>query len=131
MATLEVLLNAATVVFAERGFAGARVDEIAARAGVNKALIYAYYGDKKGPVSRRPRLARGRVCRSGGLRNRRQGSGPPPSPRGAHPALLPLQYSVMVLARERSGDQRTDDQFVDYVCRMLLPPLAGLDRRTA
>jgi hypothetical protein len=42
-----------------------------------------------------------------------------------------LQYSVMVLARERSGDQRTDDQFVDYVCRMLLPPLAGLDRRTA
>ena len=48
MATREMLLNAATLVFAERGFAGARVDEIAARAGVNKALIYAYYGDKKG-----------------------------------------------------------------------------------
>ena len=31
----------------------------------------------------------------------------------------------------QSGDQRTDDQFVDHVCRMLLPPLAGLDRRTA
>jgi TetR/AcrR family transcriptional regulator len=46
--TREVLLDAASLVFAERGFAGARVDEIAARAGVNKALIYAYYGDKKG-----------------------------------------------------------------------------------
>ncbi|HEY1417813.1 MAG TPA: TetR/AcrR family transcriptional regulator [Myxococcaceae bacterium] len=48
MATREVLLDAATLVFAEQGFAGARVDEIATRAGVNKALIYAYYGDKKG-----------------------------------------------------------------------------------
>ena len=47
-ATREVLLDAATLVFAEKGFAGARVDEIAARAGVNKALIYAYHGDKKG-----------------------------------------------------------------------------------
>jgi len=47
-ATREVLLDAATLVFAEQGFAGARVDEIATRAGVNKALIYAYYGDKKG-----------------------------------------------------------------------------------
>src|SRR5215470_14605524 len=48
MATRGVLLDAASLVFAERGFAGARVDEIATRAGVNKALIYAYYGDKKG-----------------------------------------------------------------------------------
>jgi TetR/AcrR family transcriptional regulator len=48
MATREMLLDAAALVFAEQGFAGARVDEIAARAGVNKALIYAYYGDKKG-----------------------------------------------------------------------------------
>src|SRR5512138_1693444 len=46
-ATRAALLDAAALVFAERGFAGARVDEIAARAGVNKALIYAYYGDKK------------------------------------------------------------------------------------
>ena len=48
MATREVLLDAANAVFAEQGFAGARVDDIAARAGVNKALIYAYYGDKRG-----------------------------------------------------------------------------------
>ena len=38
-ATREVLLDAATLVFAEKGFAGARVDEIAARARANKALI--------------------------------------------------------------------------------------------
>ena len=47
-ATREALLDAATLVFAEQGFAGARVDEIATRAGLNKALIYAYYGDKTG-----------------------------------------------------------------------------------
>jgi TetR/AcrR family transcriptional regulator len=47
-ATRELLVDAATAAFAERGFAGARVDEIAERAGVNKALIYAYFGDKEG-----------------------------------------------------------------------------------
>src|SRR5690349_12030628 len=47
-ATRKMLLEAATAIFSEHGFAGARVDEIAERAGVNKALIYAYYGDKEG-----------------------------------------------------------------------------------
>ncbi len=47
-ATREMLIDAATLAFAKDGFAGARVDEIAARARVNKALIYAYYGDKEG-----------------------------------------------------------------------------------
>jgi TetR/AcrR family transcriptional regulator len=47
-ATRRTLLDAATSVFADHGFAGARVDEIAARAGVNKRMIYAYYGDKGG-----------------------------------------------------------------------------------
>ena len=47
-ATRELLLQSATEIFAEHGFAGARVDEIAERAGVNKSLIYAYYGDKEG-----------------------------------------------------------------------------------
>jgi TetR/AcrR family transcriptional regulator len=41
------LLNAATFEFAERGFAGARIDEIARRAQLNKQLIYHYYGGKK------------------------------------------------------------------------------------
>jgi TetR/AcrR family transcriptional regulator len=40
------LLTAARREFADRGLAGARVDDIAARAGVNKQLVYHYFGDK-------------------------------------------------------------------------------------
>src|SRR5215468_3407188 len=45
-ATRQKLLIAARREFAEGGLAGARVDEIAARAGVNKQLVYHYFGDK-------------------------------------------------------------------------------------
>jgi AcrR family transcriptional regulator len=40
------IIEAAEHVFAEKGFDGARVDEIARRAGVNKALIYYYFKSK-------------------------------------------------------------------------------------
>jgi TetR/AcrR family transcriptional regulator len=46
VATRNKLLAAARHEFAKRGLAGARVDEIAARAGVNKQLVYHYFGDK-------------------------------------------------------------------------------------
>src|SRR5215475_13316975 len=45
-ATRRKLLAAARHEFAASGLAGARVDEIAARAGVNKQLVYHYFGDK-------------------------------------------------------------------------------------
>ena len=45
-ATQRKLLTAARHEFARNGLAGARVDEIAARAGVNKQLVYHYFGDK-------------------------------------------------------------------------------------
>jgi TetR/AcrR family transcriptional regulator len=45
-ATRKKLLTAARREFADSGLAGARVDEIAARAGVNKQLVYHYFGDK-------------------------------------------------------------------------------------
>src|SRR2546430_16990422 len=45
-ATRRKLLTAARREFASRGLAGARVDDIAARAGVNKQLVYHYFGDK-------------------------------------------------------------------------------------
>jgi AcrR family transcriptional regulator len=45
-ATKELLLDAAVEEFAEHGLAGARIDRIAERAGVNKRLIYAYFGNK-------------------------------------------------------------------------------------
>ena len=41
------ILDAASAVFAEEGFAGARVDEIAHRAGVNKAMLYYHVGNKQ------------------------------------------------------------------------------------
>ncbi|WP_127523408.1 TetR/AcrR family transcriptional regulator [Mesorhizobium sp. Z1-4] len=45
-ATSEALLNAAIAEFAEHGFAGGRVDRIADSAGVNKQLVYHYFGNK-------------------------------------------------------------------------------------
>jgi TetR/AcrR family transcriptional regulator len=44
---VERILKAAASVFSESGFSGARVDEIAKRAGVNKAMIYYHIGDKE------------------------------------------------------------------------------------
>jgi AcrR family transcriptional regulator len=40
------IVAAALAIFAEKGFAGARLDEIAARAGVSKGTLYLYFDDK-------------------------------------------------------------------------------------
>ena len=202
-ATRELLLDAATLVFAEQGFAGARVDEIAARAGVNKALIYAYYGDKTGiyravlgahlhefadpafstafAAEAGPRRALEDIVRrffrllitdrpfarllawellSNGKGSRcilLESSGPLLDliselvDRGHATGELRartdaelfrsalfssgvgyvLQHSVMTLARERSGQSRTDGQFVEHLCRMLLDPESTRELRTA
>src|SRR3954464_9126727 len=42
------ILAAAALEFAERGYAGARVDRIARRARVNKAMLYYHFGSKQG-----------------------------------------------------------------------------------
>jgi AcrR family transcriptional regulator len=44
--TRERLLDAALCEFSEKGYHGARVNEIARRAGANKQRIYAYFGSK-------------------------------------------------------------------------------------
>jgi AcrR family transcriptional regulator len=46
-ATRHRILDAALAEFALNGLAGARVDEIAARAGANKRMLYAYCGSKE------------------------------------------------------------------------------------
>jgi len=46
-ATRQRILDAALGEFAEKGLAGARVDEIAARAGANKRMLYAHFGSKE------------------------------------------------------------------------------------
>ncbi|HEV2528491.1 MAG TPA: TetR family transcriptional regulator [Thermomicrobiales bacterium] len=47
-ATRQRILDVATAEFARYGFAGGRVDRIAAAAGANKTLIYRYFGSKDG-----------------------------------------------------------------------------------
>jgi TetR/AcrR family transcriptional regulator len=46
------ILDAAAEEFGENGYRGARVEAIASRAGVNKAMLYYYVGDKKTLFSR-------------------------------------------------------------------------------
>jgi AcrR family transcriptional regulator len=46
-ATRQRILDAAMAEFAARGLNGARVDGIAARAGANKRMLYAYFGNKE------------------------------------------------------------------------------------
>jgi len=41
------MLDAAVAVFAERGYHGASMDEIAAGAGVTKPMVYSYFGSKE------------------------------------------------------------------------------------
>lgn len=43
-----LILEAAAQEFAERGFAGVRMEHVAQRAGLNKSLVYRYFGDKEG-----------------------------------------------------------------------------------
>jgi AcrR family transcriptional regulator len=45
--TEDKILNGALDEFADYGFDGARVDNIASRSGVNKAMIYYYFGSKE------------------------------------------------------------------------------------
>ncbi len=47
-ATRQAILCAATGEFARHGLAGARVDRIAERAGINKRMLYYYFGQKEG-----------------------------------------------------------------------------------
>lgn len=41
------ILNSATKIFAEKGLDGSRIDEIAEDAGINKRMLYHYYGSKE------------------------------------------------------------------------------------
>jgi TetR/AcrR family transcriptional regulator len=47
-AAREALLDAAQTAFANSGFSGARIDDIAKSSGYNKSLIFQYFSDKAG-----------------------------------------------------------------------------------
>ena len=47
MTSREKIINAAVVEFSKGGYPGARVENIAVKAGVNKAMIFCYFGSKE------------------------------------------------------------------------------------
>src|SRR5258708_11761682 len=47
LTTARRIVSAAEEIFAEQGLAGARMDEVARAAKVNKALLYYYFGSKE------------------------------------------------------------------------------------
>jgi AcrR family transcriptional regulator len=49
---IDAILAAAAEEFFAKGFAGARVDEIARRVGLNKAMLYYYVGNKEALLAR-------------------------------------------------------------------------------
>jgi AcrR family transcriptional regulator len=51
--TRSEILKVATQEFADRGYNGARVDEIAARTRTTKRMIYYYFGGKRPAICRR------------------------------------------------------------------------------
>jgi AcrR family transcriptional regulator len=67
-ATKERILAAALREFSDKGIAGARVDAIAARAKVNKRMLYYYFGSKDGlfrEILRRRLVERSALLRAG------------------------------------------------------------------
>src|SRR3546814_316358 len=46
--TRETIIHAALTEFSNKGYSGARVDEIALRTGLNKNVLYHHYGNKRG-----------------------------------------------------------------------------------
>ena len=46
--TKKRIIKASISIFVEKGYMGGRIDEIAKRAGVNKAMIYYYFDSKEG-----------------------------------------------------------------------------------
>jgi len=45
------LLDVGRRLFAERGFEGTSIEEIAAQAGVSKPVVYEHFGGKEGPCT--------------------------------------------------------------------------------
>ena len=73
--TEEKILSSATDEFSEYGYAGARVDRIAANADINKAMIYYYFSNKEVLYERVLKDTMGRIF--SGLKDSLPASGDP------------------------------------------------------
>ncbi len=117
-ATREALIAAATDLFAEHGFDGVSVDQIAAASGVNKALINYHFGGKAGLYSEILHLIFESM--SEGLEAIRQSDAPPDVRLrqvireigrmvAAHPGL-----PKMVIREVLSGGEHIDDSTLPH-----------------
>ena len=111
------ILEVATAEFAANGYAGARVDEIAARTRTTKRMIYYYFGSKEGlylavlerVYAQIRRVERGiqieELSPDEALRNARGGDlRPPHDARGVHPARQHREHP----SRRASASVRDD-----------------------
>ena len=58
---MQTIFDSARQIFAKKGFDGARIDQIAAKAGINKQRIYAYFGSKSELYRRVLKIGRAHV----------------------------------------------------------------------
>jgi len=109
------ILAAAAVEFAARGFAGARVDQIARRARVNKAMLYYHFQSKQGLYRA---LLRDTFSRAGERLQAIAASGAPPADQ--------LDRAVEAIA----GFVRQHQFFASIMLREIAESGAHLDRDT-
>ena len=106
------ILAAAAVEFAARGFGGARVDRIARRARVNKAMLYYHFKSKQG-------LYRALLRRTFSLAAARfqaiAASDAPPADVTAHELIAPADTDVAPLPRPGTATGAARD--TDLGCR--------------
>jgi TetR/AcrR family transcriptional regulator len=125
------ILAAAATAFAADGFAGASVDAIAARAGVNKAMIYYHFRSKHGLYLE---ILRGIFTAIGDRTTAIAGSAAPPAEKffafmdalhaeaGARPYLPPIMMREIA-----EGAQRLDEETLRLMSRLFTSLRAILD----
>lgn len=119
------ILSAASAVFAAKGFSGASLSEIAARAGVSKANIYHHFGSKRGLYLEVMRAA---CRRTVGFLAGEDEAGPDVDPAGAlyaflethlqaihaHPGDARLVLREMAGSDDAQGRELAEEVFADY-----------------
>ena len=84
----ESILDAANEVFGEHGYEHVRIDDVAAAAGISKALIYEHFASKQelySELMNRAAMRPARAARAGGL-GARHGGRAADGERGRRPA---------------------------------------------
>jgi TetR/AcrR family transcriptional regulator len=127
----ERLLAAATVEFAARGFDGAKVDRIAARARVNKAMLYYHFTSKAALYRQILRDLFNEMA--GTIAAVRQAGGPPEvqlrrfiETVAAQAATRP-QFPALWLREIAEGGRHLDDSVVTEIARIMQALAAILD----